>query len=225
MDFCLALEAFQSPEQCWLNAAFVPTAVPVSLLSVGTCPAACLKDLVQWRLSEQTQSWTRSLTGSRSSRESRLGWELVWSQIQLLYELLQRNKCKRFFLFAKHHSHYLLSIILPTTQALQPAQRAAYTWISSFASCRRKFTPSIAHSLLCLTLSWSRNRSQWPPTSTAVLMPASQKRGGGQASQAACTQGADSVHQGLPSSCFGRECNFVQGWAPITRSRGIDLQE
>lgn len=46
MDFHTVLEVFQSPEQCCLNATFIPTVDPVGLLPAGTCPAECPKDLV-----------------------------------------------------------------------------------------------------------------------------------------------------------------------------------
>lgn len=70
----------------------------------------------------------------------------------------------------------------PSVEALQPIERAAYTWILSFDSCRLKFTSSTAWSLLCQTSSGSRNCSQWPPFGTPVLMPGSQNCLGSQVS-------------------------------------------
>lgn len=46
MDFHTVLEVFRSPEQCCLNATFIPTVDPVGLLPAGTCPAECPKGLV-----------------------------------------------------------------------------------------------------------------------------------------------------------------------------------
>lgn len=74
--------------------------------------------------------------GARVQETAGLTGSWFWL-VPLLYKLFQRRKCKRFFLFKNIHSYPQLISVTPLQwEALQPIERAAYTWILCFDSCR-----------------------------------------------------------------------------------------